>query len=406
MKIGYICSDSDVPVLGAEGCSIHVREMVSALQGAGHDVFVIPASVGSSAGAVLDAPLRTLDDDGLAAKTWSALVEDPVIAENLLQRDLGMIAYNTRLAAEGTSIIEEERPNVLYERYSLFGWAGVELARKHGIPLILEVNAPLCMEQAGYDLFPLAALAERIEGDVLRSASLVVTVSDWLADWASRLGVASDRILTIPNAVDDRLFRQLPDRTEAALALGLNGHRVIGYVGSFQPWHDIDGLLAAFQSLLTLDSSLRLLLVGDGERRSEVEAKIKRFELGDHTCLTGHVSHETIPMYLAAMDVSVVPYSSAADKYFSPMKLFEAMAAGVPTVAARVGQINSVISDGENGSLYEPGDNAAMADSVWDLLCDTERAAAIGQAARDEVLGSRTWAATVGRILECLEKVT
>ena len=118
---------------------------------------------------------------------------------------------------------------------------------------------------------------------------------------------------------------------------------------------------------------------------------------------TGLVPHESVPDYLAAMDVAVVPYRMTDDFFFSPLKLFECMAVGVPTVAAALGQITEVIDDGETGWLYPAGDNDALADRIWTILRSPEMARTVGLAGREKILRHHTWRRVAERIVDIAE---
>src|SRR5262245_52355186 len=133
MKVGYICSDHDVPILGdcgnEGGCSIHVRGLTDALIESGHEAFIICASVGESRTATTRARIYDLRPSGLDLGAWNLLEQDLPIAVNNLHRDLRSIFYNLHMGSAADRIIAKEQPDVLYERYSLFGWGGIELSR-------------------------------------------------------------------------------------------------------------------------------------------------------------------------------------------------------------------------------------------------------------------------------------
>jgi glycosyltransferase involved in cell wall biosynthesis len=98
-----------------------------------------------------------------------------------------------------------------------------------------------------------------------------------------------------------------------------------------------------------------------------------------------------VPGYLAAADVAAVTYHPDTGRYFSPLKLFEYLAAGLPVVAADFGEIPHCIRGGETGLLYPPGDAAALADALATLIGDREQAVALGRHGREHVLRHHTW---------------
>jgi glycosyltransferase involved in cell wall biosynthesis len=180
----------------------------------------------------------------------------------------------------------------------------------------------------------------------------------------------------------------------------LGNQRVIGFVGSFQPWHDVEGLLRAFSRLYADDHTLRLMLVGDGEPRETLEETTRQLGLESAVVFTGNIPHDSVPDYIAAMDVAVAPYNWNKDFYGSPLKLFEYMAAGKPTVAAAIGQIEEVIEHRKTGWLYPSGDHEQLADGLASLLYSPESSSAIGAAAREKILTDYTWKAIATRIID------
>jgi len=390
VKIAYLCSDVDVQVLGHQGCSVHVREFTHALVDEGHDVFIICSWPGES-DIETAARIYPLEPAGYNQAMWEHLYEDPALWNASLDRDLKSILCNHWLQVEGARIIEREKPDVIYERYALFGFGGLQLSRRFNLPLILELNAPLCDQQAGYVKFPLIETARRMERRIIRGADALVALTPWLADWAAGLGADRRDVHVLPDAVSARLFRSPADGQSIRRSLGGADVQVIGFVGSFHKWHDLDGLIDAFSLLHRNRPHRRLLLVGDGHTRAALETKVQSLGLTNAVVFTGAVPHDEVPRYLSAMDVAVVPYRPIDGFFFSPMKLFESMAAGRPTVAAALGQIAEVIDDGRTGVLYPPGDNERLGQVLEQLLEEQSPASAIGAAAREYVLANHTW---------------
>lgn len=406
MRIAYLCSDTDVPVVGPEGCSVHIQSMVRALSGLGHHVSLTCANAGGAASRILgNVPVREVLPHGLDAKAWDLVEQEPLVQNNRLERDLRSVFYNVIFARQASSLFKAAPPDLLYERYALFGWAGVELSREFRIPLVLEVNAPLCREQEGYDRFTLMATAREMDRHIFAGATLIVTVSRWLKDWIVSLGIDPAKVHVIPNGVSPEMLDPNVSSESVRERHALEGHRVIGYVGSFQDWHDVGGLLRAFAQARGTRPDLRLLLVGNGPRRRAMEALARQLGVEDAVVFTGQVPHDHMASYVAAMDIAVVPYGNRPDFYFSPMKLFESMAMARPTVAASLGQIAEVIEHRKNGWLYEPGNLESLTAALETLLDDPQLARDIGSAARRQVLKSYTWEAVARQVLERVEAI-
>jgi glycosyltransferase involved in cell wall biosynthesis len=400
VKIGYLCADAEVEVLGDEGCSVHVREMVNAMAEIGHEVFIVCAWAGGTRDVELRARVHELQPAGVDAEIWRSLADEPLVQDHHLDRDLRSILWSYWLTTAGLEIFERERAELIYERYSMFGFGGEQVARKLGVPWILEVNAPLTREQAGYHRFTLPLLAARLEASLVARADAAIVITSSIERWAIEQGASPERVHVVPNGVSNRLFAAQLDGDMVRRRLGLEGKRVVGFVGSFQWWHDVHGLIDAFATLHARDPESRLLLVGAGENLEQLEQRVRERALDGVVVFAGRVPHHQVPHHFAAMDVAVVPNQPIEDFFGSPMKLFEAMAAGRPTVVADLGDNSRIVAHGETGWLYPPGDTAKLAEGIATLLTRPELAAEIGAAARRRVLAAHTWEATARRVVE------
>ena len=237
----------------------------------------------------------------------------------------------------------------------------------------------------------MTGLARKLERQVIREAEAIVALTSWLSDWAVGLGADRDRIHMLPNAVSRNLFGGEISDGAVRGRLDLDGLEVIGFVGGFHRWHDIAGLIDAFKELFEANPERRLLLVGDGEARKALKKKARKLGLADVVLFTGKVPHHEVAQHIAAMDIAVVPYKPIDDFFFSPMKMFECMAVGRPTVAADLGQISEVLEHGETGWLYPPGNNDKLVEGITALLEDRRLASRIGSTAREYVLNHHTW---------------
>lgn len=396
MKIAYISADRGIPIFGAKGASVHVRELVGAFAGLDQEVTIFAAKRGSDPGE-LAAEIIDIGNElspsfadvapsaerlGRAGKEDHALALSDALLDRVLQH-------------------HRESPfDLIYERYSLFSTAGVRAAKSLGIPCHLEVNSPLLLEQQRYRQLASAATAETVEAEVFGSADALLAVSQEVASYAIARGAAPGRVHVVPNGVDRARFHPAVEASEHAPGAD---RFVVGFSGSLKPWHGIDVLLDAFKTLAPCLRNYHLLIVGDGPLRSSIQQFADDNGLHERISITGWMPHDELPGLIKSMDVAVAPYPNLADFYFSPLKLYEYMAIGVPIIASRVGQITETLDHRETALLVEPGNADELAASIENLRRDSAFRRALGSAA---ALAARnfTWEGNARRILELAEQ--
>ena len=304
-----------------------------------------------------------------------------------------------------------EEFDLVYERYSLFGVAGLTLARQRGIPYVLEVrwraNAPLVEEQKIHRSLVLEPLAKAIEKYLFSNADLIIAVSQGVKDYVA--SVAPDSQVTIlPNGVDisPYVFAHRNDDTREKTG---GGNFRVGFVGSMKPWHGVELLLEAFHGLPPDDGD-RLVFVGEGPMTESIIQTSDQLGLRNRVTLTGAIDHDLIPDTLMALDVLVAPCPQIVDFYFSPIKIFEYMASGRPIVASSVGQVAEMLEHEKNALLVPPGDAAALTQALLRLKSDPELGARLAQAAQLEARANHTWTTRVNtfepNLVSLIEKNT
>jgi glycosyltransferase involved in cell wall biosynthesis len=432
MNIAYISADFGVPFFGYKGASVHVRELVAALSQAGHSVSVISPAIedkghrGEWAKRNLSA-LPMLSDLTVAFASADNNVrlfpvyppqehlfqgrpaiddfEEFLDAKTRIRQELRNLFYNSVLYNRALDYLLLSHVDFIYERYALFGYAGIRLARELGVPHILEVNAPLAYEQEKMRGLEMKALALAAERRIFCETDLVVVVSQTLKAFVEACGVPASRIRILPNAINPELFVADGDGKSVRTRYELDGKRVIGFVGSLKSWHGTETLLEAFHKLQTTDANTHLLIVGDGPERQKLEQHVEVNGLGSTVTFTGNVPHEDIPHYIAAMDVTAAPYVPNENFYFSPIKIFEYMVMGKPVIAGRIGQVEEVIVDGETGVLYEPGNIAQLTAGLAKLTGDAQFSHHLGKNARAWVEKERTWDNNARQVVEVVWKL-
>src|SRR6266516_2150840 len=212
MKILYLCADAGVPVLGRKGAAVHVREMLAAFVRASHQV-VLAAQVLSKSPwetpAEVAATMWHLRPAPGAQAATQALKDfnDRLGVQNSLPGELRRILYNREIEAELIRRCDVDPPDFIYERASLYATAGVAVARALRVPLLIELNAPLAIEQAAYRGSGLDGLAAKAERWALTQADAVLTVSARLREHVVALGVEPSKVHLFPNGVDPNRFQ-------------------------------------------------------------------------------------------------------------------------------------------------------------------------------------------------------
>ena len=379
MRVAYVSADRGVPIYGNKGPSVHVQEVVRALKTCGVSVEIFAARVGGT----VPPGFEGVAVHKVSNERRAGPLDPPARERAAMQANR---AFSRALRREGPF-------DVVYERYSLWSFAGMRYARQAGIPGVLEVNAPLIEEQAEHRALCQRASADRIAMMNFAAAHTIVAVSTGVADYIRRFPGTDERLAVVPNGVDPSRF---PSREVRQRGAG-NGFTV-GFVGTLKPWHGLPTLVEAFAELHREDPTMRLLIVGDGPLGTWLEHSLDASGISQATRTTGAVSPQAIPALLSSIDAAVAPYTARPDFYFSPLKILEYMAAGLPIVASRIGQIQELISDGETGLLSVPDDSHSLADHLRRLRDDPALRLRLGAAARLEVERRHTWLDVTQRI--------
>lgn len=312
--------------------------------------------------------------------------------------------YNGQLfSVEATKFLASSRPDLIYQRYVRFSWAGVEASLATGAPLFLEYNGSEVWIGKNWDRTEQLELLERYEMLNLNAATRIFVISEVEKSNLLERGVRAEKIDVNPNAVDPDEFRPGIGGDLERKSLGVAENETLaGFVGSFGPWHGVEALAAAI-ALIPRDLAIRFLMVGDGSLRPEVERRLRDSGDLDRVLWTGVVSHKRVPVLLDACDILIsphVPFADGSEFFGSPTKLFEYMAMGKGIVASRLGQIGEVLTDGETAILTEPGNAAELSDAIQKLARDRQLRERLGSAARQAAVERHTWKHNANRILE------
>ena len=368
--VAYVSTDPGVPAFGSKGASVHVQAILAALLRQNVRVKLFSSSVEGTP------PLGLRDVEVHRLTNWPK--------GNLSGVESAVETSNESLR----SALEHNQPfDFIYERYALWGYAGMEFAQSKGVPGVLEVNSPLIEEEEKYRQLTNRALAKRVARRAFRACDRILAVSNGVAEYLASFTETTGKVKVVRNGVDPFRF---PDRMEPSRPAP-PGTFTVGFVGSLKPWHGLDTLAEAYRIFHGKGGRSRLLVVGDGPQRKDFEMLLTEKGLSGVCEFSGSVYPSEVPGLIASMDVGVAPYPPLEGFYFSPLKIFEYMAAGKPTVASRVGDISEIMHDGVDGILVPPADPERLAEALVSLRTHPGLRVSMGSAARENVLRSHTW---------------
>lgn len=282
----------------------------------------------------------------------------------------------------GEDLRTSESTPFVWQHHDLFQRAGFLAARRLGVPLVLFVDAPQVWEAARWGVARPgwgSALERVAERPQFLAADVVACVSEEVADQVlaitgGRANVLVTPCTAAPSRTDDRLTQRR--------RLGLEGRVVIGWVGSFRRFHHTDMLVRACAALGDEVDGVTLLMIGDGPMRAECSRLAE--ELGVDARFPGQVPNDEVVALLQACDVGVVPAAEGDSFHYSPLKLKEFMAAGLPTVVPAAGEMTRVLKPDVEALFYRPGDELELRTQMARLATDAElrRKIAAGGTAR------------------------
>ncbi|MBI5418499.1 MAG: glycosyltransferase family 4 protein [Deltaproteobacteria bacterium] len=326
--------------------------------------------------------------------------------------ELPGIRFSERFDREAEQCLGSRKTAFVYQRYSLNNYSGATLARRRGVPFVLEYNGSEVWINRNWGK-PLRyeALSERIETLNLAAADLVVVVSAPMRDELAARGIDPGKILVNPNGVDTDRYSPEVDGSSVRRKYGLSGRFVVGFIGTFGKWHGANVLADAFGRLLgqfpECRERVRLLMIGDGNTMPEVRERLAAHGVSDACVLTGSVPQEEGPVHLAACDILVSPHVPNPDGtpfFGSPTKLFEYMAMGKGIVASDLDQIGEILEQGRTAWMVSPGDPDSLAAGIKKLIDDKELRDRLGRAARQEASEKHTWKEHTRKIVEKLSE--
>ncbi len=372
--VTYLRTDVDIVANGlrAGGSASHTEGIVGALGAAGYEVDLW------STGEIAGLPHFRRLPINMRANVPIEMIE------------LAATIRQLRAVLRGPAI-----DGFVYQRYSLNNLTGLLAARRSRVPLVLEVNASEVHWRRQWSRLRFGRLGAATERLLLAHSDRIVTVSGNAAAELLVMGADKDRLRVVPNGVVIERFARAPPR---ALPFA-PGSFVVCFCGLFYPWHGVPVLARAFAELLREVPEARLLLVGDGSERAQVESLLVSSGALDYAYMTGMVEREDVPGYMQAADALVSPHAGVPGFIGSPIKIFEYMAAGRAIVATRVAQLGEILEHERTALLVAPDDPIQLAAALRRLALEPDLRRGLGAAAQREAREHHSWEVSLRQTL-------
>jgi glycosyltransferase involved in cell wall biosynthesis len=289
-------------VASKDGQFVHIEEIIKAFSDQGHNVDIVSPKMNDSS--------AFGHDGGIVSELKKYL---PKSIYEMME-----LAYGFVIAYKLICSIIKNKPDVIYERYNLYQPVGVLVSKLFGIPLILEINAPLKQERERYSGgLGMPWLAKKIENFTWKNATATLPVTKVLSKHLLEAGVDGSNIHVIHNGIREKVLERMDAKPARQQGDGI----VIGFVGFMHLTCGVDEAIELIAK--TKNKKVRLICVGDGNILPELKNKVRELGVEDRVDFPGLVSREDVFSYIETFDIALQP---AVTEYASPLKMFEYMA--------------------------------------------------------------------------------
>ncbi len=389
MKILYYSPHPTINSSAPSGPGTHIREVIGGFEQHGHTVVRL-----ISGGEELNVSGNIQFKKNKLKKFVPLYLWQTLKDYRLLQKDTLNRQHLERL-------VQEEKPDMIYERSYYLMRSGFETAKKFGIKYCCEMNAPYPEEKVqmeGKSFF--IGRAKNVERQQVSTSHRVFTVSSAMKDYLLKnTGCKGHKIVVIPNAVNEQKINADGNKIEEIRARhGLrNDDKIIGFVGSIFPYHGVDLLLSTFVQLIKNEhANFKLMIVGDGEILGQLREFAKLNIPDGRVIFTGNIHHRDVYSHIALMDITVMARSNW---YGSPVKIFEYGALGKTIIAPDTIPVRDVMVDAKDGILI-PDNRDDLLKAMEYLIANPDIAAAMAKSFQDKVLKKHTWKNVTAEILK------
>ena len=369
---------------------------------------------------MITGPLHQLDDPGAADTAVDGVLyrrtpATGVLAGAALRRRWPVLrewAVVRCLRDRIVELVDTQPVSIIYAHSpALCGLAGLQAARKRGLPFVYEVRGfweDAAVDQNRTNIQSLRYRSTRgLESYVAKRADAVSAISQHMLDDLRERGLPAEKLFHVPNGVDADRFVPMARDEQFAGHLGLQAGPVFGFFGSLYRYEGVTWLIRAAAELYSRGSRFNLLIIGSGEEQTAIRDAVHENEASEYIRVIERVPHEEIMRYYSVVDVMVFPRLSVRlTELVTPLKPLEAMAQEKAVLASNVGGHRELVRHEETGLLFRPEDVADFCLQAERLIADPQLRQRLGERGRETVLREKDWKVLAHRYHEIYEFVS
>ena len=296
----------------------------------------------------------------------------------------------------------KERYNMIFVRDSIIdGLLALYIKRRYNVPFVFEMSNPIEQRWESYKFhhpkhkyfwYFISKVEAYLTIRILRNADLVLPSSKWVVDdLATKKVIEKSKMMPYPNGVDPNRFSNA-NGEEIRKRYGLNDSKVVVYVGVIGVFRKLDVLIRALLKIKKSGRDVKLLMVGDGTDKTNLEKLANELGIKNDVIFTGQVYSHEVPNFIAAADIGVSAVQPLdIYKLGAAIKLYEYMAMGKPVVANEELLGHKEVIEKSEGGILVKFEDESFADGIIRLLNNPEGAKEMGKKAHEWVMRNRTY---------------
>lgn len=308
-----------------------------------------------------------------------------------------LISYYVKIYRLLTKLHEEEQIDIVQVRNDIFcSLLALRFKKRYNIPFVFEYSFPIVLygfhKPKKHYLLYFWNFQRFITQYILRKSDFILPISEWMEEDLAGNGIPKSKMMPLPLGVNPKAFSLSKDGVKIRKKYGLSNAKIILYIGSMDVARKLDVIIHAFSKIKQHQNNFKLLMVGDGNDKSNLEKLAISLGIQKDVVFTGQVSYFDMPDFIAASDICLCPVPPLAIyKVSSPTKLFEYMVMQKPVVANEEIPEQKKVIERSGGGILVKFDAVSFAEGIMALFNYIKRTYEMGRKGYEWVVKNRTY---------------